>query len=76
MTITIDAIFDGEVLRPQEPVTLEPHQRYSIIIIGPDAAPVTEANAWDTLQSCAGTYDGPEDWSEQHDHYIYGSPRA
>jgi hypothetical protein len=23
----------------------------------------------------AGTVEGPEDWSEEHDHYLYGVPK-
>ena len=33
-------------------------------------------NAWDFLASIAGTLEGPEDWSEQHEHYVYGTPKA
>jgi hypothetical protein len=32
-------------------------------------------NAWDVLESMIGIYDGPTDWSTQHDHYIYGTPK-
>jgi hypothetical protein len=30
---------------------------------------------WDYLDSIMGTIDGPTDWSEEHDHYIYGTPK-
>ena len=29
-------------------------------------------NVWDVLSKYAGTVEGPEDWSEEHDHYLYG----
>ncbi len=32
-------------------------------------------NLWDLLRELAGTYDGPEDWSLEHDHYIHGTPK-
>ena len=32
-------------------------------------------NAWDVLESLIGKVEGPEDWSEQHDHYLYGTPK-
>ena len=32
-------------------------------------------NAWDVLESLIGQVEGPEDWSEQHDHYLYGTPK-
>jgi len=73
--ITVDAVFDGEVLRPQEPLTLTPNQRYSITIDEPASAPVDTEDAWSVLRSLAGSYDGPSDWSTEHDHYIYGSPK-
>ncbi len=28
--------------------------------------------AWDVLSKYAGTVEGPEDWSEERDHYLYG----
>ncbi len=30
---------------------------------------------WNKLQGIAGTVDGPEDWAENHDHYIHGTPK-
>lgn len=32
-------------------------------------------NAWDLLEEMAGTYESPEDWSKEHDHYLYGTPK-
>ena len=32
-------------------------------------------DAWDMLRSLTGTLEGPEDWSEQLDHYLYGTPK-
>lgn len=33
------------------------------------------ANAWDTLKEMAGSIEMPEDWSQEHDHYLYGTPK-
>lgn len=30
-------------------------------------------NAWDVLESLAGTVEAPADWSVEHDHYLYGT---
>jgi hypothetical protein len=30
---------------------------------------------WDKLRAIAGTVEGPEDWAENHDHYIHGTPK-
>jgi hypothetical protein len=30
---------------------------------------------WDIIEGLVGTIDGPTDWSSQHDHYLYGTPK-
>jgi hypothetical protein len=32
-------------------------------------------NAWDVLGSLTGTIEAPADWSAEHDHYLYGTPK-
>jgi hypothetical protein len=32
-------------------------------------------NAWDVLDSLVGTVEAPADWSAEHDHYFYGTPK-
>ena len=32
-------------------------------------------NAWDVLESLTGTIEAPTDWSAEHDHYFYGTPK-
>jgi hypothetical protein len=32
-------------------------------------------NAWDVLEALTGTIEAPTDWSAQHDHYLYGTPK-
>jgi len=32
-------------------------------------------DAWDVLGSLTGTVDAPADWSAEHDHYLYGTPK-
>lgn len=31
--------------------------------------------AWDALNRLIGSIDGPADWSLEHDHYLYGTPK-
>ncbi|MBE9075835.1 hypothetical protein IQ241_00725 [Romeria aff. gracilis LEGE 07310] len=31
--------------------------------------------AWTALRAHAGTVEMPEDWSREHDHYLYGTPK-
>jgi hypothetical protein len=35
----------------------------------------TSGNAWDILESLTGTVEAPADWSAEHDHYLYGTPK-
>lgn len=32
-------------------------------------------SAWDVLESLTGTVEAPADWSAEHDHYLYGTPK-
>ena len=31
--------------------------------------------AWDVLDGLAGSVAAPPDWAEEHDHYLYGTPK-
>lgn len=66
----LTAIFDGSVLRPEQPIDLEPNKRYLIAIIAEDKQ---SGDAWDVLENLAGTIEAPEDWSSEHNHYLYGT---
>ncbi|NES03167.1 MAG: hypothetical protein F6K22_10065 [Okeania sp. SIO2F4] len=47
-----------------------------IQIISEEKLPDTpKENAWDILESLAGTFEAPEDWSIQHDYYLYATPK-
>ncbi len=37
---------------------------------------VTRENAWDLLETLAGTIEAPPDWASEHDHYLYGTPKC
>ena len=37
-------------------------------------APVAD-NAWGLLETCSGTIQAPADWSSEHNHYLYGTPK-
>ncbi len=68
--------YDGSAFYPEENVKLEPNTRYTIQIISQEKTQQTTAkNAWDLLEEMTGTYEAPEDWSSEHDHYLYGTPK-
>ena len=70
MSQTLDAIFDGSVFRPEEPIELEPNTRVRITI-EPSAA--SEKNSESFLQVARSlNLDGPPDWSSRLDDYLYG----
>jgi hypothetical protein len=75
MRRTIVAVFDGEVLRPQESLDLQRDTRYTITIEGlPDGETSHEPGVLDDLLEFS-VDTGIEDLAEQHDHYLYGTPK-
>jgi len=73
MTKTMTAIYDGQCLRPEAPLDLKPNTRCRITVETPSDA--TPGDAWDALASATGSVQAPSDWAEQHDHYLYGTPK-
>lgn len=33
------------------------------------------SSPWDTLEEMAGTIEASKDWSSEHEHYLYGTPK-
>jgi hypothetical protein len=73
MSRTLHAIFDGQDLKLQDPQDLEPNRCYRVTV--EEVSEPTPASAWSELETLAGTVDAPGDWSIEHDHYLYGTPR-
>ena len=70
MTETLYATFDGEVLRLERPVSLAPNTRVRVVI---ETTEDEEAEPVSFLQTAqALRLDGPKDWSERLDDYLYG----
>ena len=74
MSLTITATFDGTVLRPETPISLTPNARY-VLTVEPAGTAQEGRDAWDALSDLSGTVNAPEDWSREHDHYLYGVPK-
>lgn len=74
MTKTLTATFDGHALLPDTALELEPNTRYLVTIQTIEPSPES-GDLWDLLESLAGTVPAPPDWSEEHDHYLYGTPK-
>lgn len=67
MVVTVDAVFDGQVFLPVQPVQLPANTRVQISITSDDQSP---ASFLDVAEALA--LDGPPDWSLQLDEYLYG----
>ncbi len=74
MNRIVTAVFDGQNLRFDAPLDLEPNTRYRVTLEA-ETAEVSAETAWDVLARCAGTVEAPADWSSEHDHYLYGTPK-
>ncbi|HPA48067.1 MAG TPA: antitoxin family protein [bacterium] len=70
MSKTIQAIFDGEVLRPQDPVALEPNTRVRITIESVESSASRQTSFLRTARSL--NLDGPSDWAVNLHTYLYG----
>ena len=70
MSKTVEAIYDGEVLRPDKPLELQPNTRVRITIEPSTLQAVPPRSFLRTAQSLH--LDGPSDWSERIEEYLYG----
>jgi predicted DNA-binding antitoxin AbrB/MazE fold protein len=70
MNRTIEAVFDGKVLLPSEPIPLEPNTRVRITVEPISAEEGQQASFLDT--ACSLNLQGPPDWSVNFDKYLYG----
>lgn len=70
MTQTVEAIYDGAVLRPAAALPLEPNTRVRLTV---EVLPPAEAAAPSFLRTArALALEGPADWSANLDNYLYG----
>lgn len=70
MTKTVEAIFDGQVLRLKEPLELEPNTVVQVTINTIETEEPTPLSFLDTALSLR--LEGPPDWSERLEDYLYG----
>ena len=70
MLKTLDAIFDGEVLRLEEPIALERNIRVRVTIETLENPPIRARSFFETARSLH--LEGPSDWSARFEDYLYG----
>ena len=66
----IEAVFDGTVICPDEPLELEPNTRLRISI--EKVLPGSEQSVSFIQTARSLRLEGPEDWAENVDNYLYG----
>lgn len=75
MAITVEAIYENGVLKPEKPLPFKEHEKVNVTVEekGPSLAERIVARAatlpLETLDRL------PADGASQHDHYIYGTPK-
>jgi hypothetical protein len=69
MVRTIEAIFDGKVLRPETLLALEPNTRVRITIEEVEPRSEEATSFLDVAQSL--NLEGPPDWAENIESYLY-----
>jgi predicted DNA-binding antitoxin AbrB/MazE fold protein len=80
--MVIQAVYENGVFRPLDPIELPEHSQVELVIHQPaqanSHASVSTAPLAD-LAAIAGAHpknpDLPVDLAEQHDHYLYGTPK-
>jgi predicted DNA-binding antitoxin AbrB/MazE fold protein len=69
MTITVEATYENGVLKPKQPLALAEGTEVRLTL-----CPVDDDQ--DPLEAVIGIGDsGRTDGADQHDHYIYGTPK-
>ncbi|MBI4356761.1 MAG: DUF104 domain-containing protein [Gammaproteobacteria bacterium] len=71
MSQTIQATFDGKVLRPEKPLAMRPNTRVRIVVLSPEA-PLRKAVSFLKIAEKI-QLEGPSDWSLHLDDYLYPS---
>ncbi len=69
MSIIIEAIYDGKVFLPVKPLSMKPDTRVRISVVSQDENE-KRVSFLDTARAI--DLDGPPDWSEKLDEYLYG----
>ncbi|MEZ4526213.1 MAG: antitoxin family protein [Desulfobacterales bacterium] len=67
MMLTIEALYDGKVFLPLMPISLKPDTHVRIAVLPHEEKTESFLNTARSLQ-----LNGPPDWSEKLDEYLYG----
>jgi predicted DNA-binding antitoxin AbrB/MazE fold protein len=79
--MVVHAIYENGVFRPLDPIELPDHCQVELLIHKPAStnSRTTTTDPLKKLAAIAGAHpenpDLPTDLAEQHDHYLYGTPK-
>jgi len=62
---------NGQIML-DEPAPLPEGAQVNVEVVDNGDAMLT---LWEKLRAIAGSVEGPEDWAENHDHYIHGTAK-
>lgn len=71
--LSVRAHFDGKQIQLDEPVKLKPDAKLLITVLSEEKH--KDKTLFELLETPIGSIEGPEDWSTNHDHYLYGVPK-
>lgn len=75
--MTVKAIYENGVFRPQEPVHLAERTEVEVLIPAATSPDLDDPTGWKAAEALIGFIDdAPADMAEQHDHYLHGQPKV
>ena len=74
--MTITAHFNGQVFVPDGPVDLPVGSRVRVVVETVESPATPLAGLLAELQKLPTNPDWPTDGAAQHDHHLYGTPKA
>jgi predicted DNA-binding antitoxin AbrB/MazE fold protein len=88
MTITVDATYEGGVLKPAQPLPLSEHEKVRVTVEQQPTAGLRTTSAAPACPTLAERIVArarrlppdelenlPDDLAAEHDHYLYGTPK-
>jgi hypothetical protein len=73
--VTVKAHFDGQQIQLDEPIELKLNVKLLVTVLEDGEKAPERPTLLDVIAPLIGTVKGPEDWAEEHDHYLYGTPK-
>ena len=75
--MTVKAIYENGVFKPQEPVHLEEHTEVEVVIPTAASIDADDPTGWKAVEALIGFIGhAPADMAEHHDQYLYGQRKV